>query len=163
MGENISVGIAGFSTTVEPATSPRSNLGTPKSLRRRKKPKSSEEASIGSSVSLIDLEISEPSTQENINVTDESEEKEKTCLDSLREFGVSCKEYFQKLANEMIEYFDQISEDYRAIAEQLEKEWTVKFREHLKSAQERHESRELAESTASAEGGTPSKNTKVSF
>ena len=154
--------VAGFSTAVEPATSPReSDLGTPKSLRRRKKPKSSGEPSIGSSVSLIDLENSEPSTQANI--TDESEEKQKTCMDSIREFGASCKVYFEEVANKMIDYFNEISEDYRAIAEQLEKEWTVKYREHLKSAQERRESRDLIESSASAEGSNLGKLGKVSF
>ena len=82
-------------------------------------------------------------------------------MDSMREFGVSCKVYFQEMANEMIDYFNEISEDYRAIAEQLEREWTVKFKEHLKSVQERRGSRGLGESSASAEGDHSGKITKV--
>jgi len=110
----------------------------------------------------VDVEISDPSTLDSTNVTDEGEEKEKTCMDSMREFGISCKLYFQEMANKMIDYFDEISEDYRAIAEQLEREWTVKFREHLKSVQERRGSRGLGESSASAEGDNSGKITKGS-
>lgn len=118
--------------------------------------------SASSSISLIDLEVSEPSAQGNeITTMDESEEKQKTCMDSMREFGVSCKVYFEEIADNMIEYFNEISEDYRLIAEQLEREWTVQYREHLKSAQERRESRDLVESSASADGDK-SRASKVS-
>ena len=152
-----------MSTTVEPATSPRSHLGTPKSLRQRRGRKSSEEASAGSSISLVDVEISEPSTLENVNITDEGVEKEKTCLDSLREFGASCRVYFDEIACSMIAYFNEISEDYRIISKRLEEEWTDKCRENLKSAQERHESMDLAESSTSADGINLGKQAKVAF
>ena len=153
--------LTGLSTVVEPATSPRSSsMSTPKALRRRKKGKLSGEASTSSSISLIDIEGSDRS-KGNESTAEESGDKPNACLDSIREFGKSCAVYFEEVANNMIDYFNEISEDYRAIAEQLEREWTLKYREHLKNVQERRESKDPAESNGSAEGDKSMKFGKV--
>ena len=144
--------LLGSSVEVEASSSSRStNIESPSSsIRQRKKQKTPPDMSLTSSVSLIDLDVDYEETQETTNVTaEETEEKQRTCMDSLREFGVTCKKYFEDIANSMIDYFNEISADYRAIAEQLEREWTVKFKEHIKIAQQRRESRDPREGTSS--------------
>ena len=148
---------------VEPASSTRStNLDSPQLVRRRRKQKAEKTSSIGSSVSLIDLDVDEPQKQgEAVNVMDESEEKQKTCMDSIREFGVSCKEYFEEIANNMIDYFNEISADYRAIAEQLEREWTIKYKENIRIVHGRRDSKELGEGSSTTDPERIAKSPKV--
>ena len=60
-------------------------------------------------------------------------------MDSMREFSENCRVVFDEQAHGLIECFNEISADYRAIAEQLERERRIKYREHAQIVQQKQQ------------------------